>query len=356
MHIQRLLVTGGAGFVGSTLAFHFKRAGVAKHVVALDNLMRRGSELNLSMLRDSGVEFVHGDVRCADDLARVDACDLLIDCAAEPSVHAGGDGNIRRLIDLNLNGTVNCLEWARRHGAAILFLSTSRVYPIQGLANLAYDESETRLALRDDQVMTGASGCGISEDFPLEGSRSFYGATKLASELLLKEYVYNCGVKALINRCGLLAGPRQMGREDQGVVTLWVARHLFSRSLKYIGYGGTGKQVRDILHVDDLFDLLVLQLADIGKWSGDVYNVGGGIKGAVSLMELTAICQEVTGRHIPLEAVPLTSPVDIPVYISDNRKVSGRYGWSPVRSPRDTAESISDWINHNREQLAPILA
>ena len=107
----------------------------------------------------------------------------------------------------------------------------------------------------------------------MEGARSFYGTTKLSSELFIQEYAAFYGLKAAITRFGVIAGPRQMGKTDQGVVTLWMAKHYWKQSLKYIGYGGTGKQVRDILHVDDLVDLVDLQIHEIEKFVGKIFNV-----------------------------------------------------------------------------------
>ena len=198
------------------------------------------------------------------------------------------------------------------------------------------------------------SPAGLTEEFPLAGPRSFYGSTKLASELLVAEYVYNAGLPAIINRCGVLTGPWQMGKVDQGVVALWVARHLFGVPLKYIGYGGQGKQVRDLLHVDDLFDLLLLQLAQASDWKGDIYNVGGGREISVSLRELTELCQAACEAEVPIGSVPETSPVDIRLYLSDCTKVRETFGWQPSRTPADIVADIAAWIREHRQALEPI--
>ena len=272
---QSLAITGGAGFVGSNLACSLRRRLPQVTVTAFDNLKRRGSELNLPRLRDSSVEFVHGDIRCPDDLAELPDFDLLIDCSAEPSVHAGTKGSPYCVLDSNLTGTIHCLEAARERQAAFLFLSTSRVYPIASMNAIPFVEDETRFRwTAQDAAIPGLSQRGIGEDYPVSGARSFYGASKLACELLIQEYVESYAMPAIINRCGILAGPRQIGKVDQGVVSLWVARHSFGLPLDYIGFGGQGKQVRDLLHVDDLFDLIVLQMAAPEAWDGRVYNVG----------------------------------------------------------------------------------
>ena len=167
---ESILITGGAGFVGSSLALAFKRNRSTARVIVLDNLKRRGSELALERLRQSGLEFVHGDVRVSDDVAAIGPVDLIIEASAEPSVHAGYDGNPSYLIQSNLVGAVNCLEHARRHGSAFVFLSTSRVYPIALLRALPLEQTTTRFALRSDSDLPGVTPAGISERFPLSGN------------------------------------------------------------------------------------------------------------------------------------------------------------------------------------------
>lgn len=261
--MQCILVTGGAGFVGARIAVGLREQGVAARVVALDNLKRRGSELNLNRLRAAGVEFLHGDIRQPADIAAAGAVDCIIECSAEPSVLAGYDGSPEYVAHTNLTGTLHCLEHARRHGAAVLFLSTSRVYPIAAIAGLRYRETETRFELLPEQDLPGVSESGIAENFPLEGPRSLYGATKLCSELILQEYLEMYGLRGVINRCGVIAGPGQMGKVDQGVAVLWMARHLYGGALQYIGYGGAGRQVRDLVHVDDILRLVLVQIERI---------------------------------------------------------------------------------------------
>jgi CDP-paratose 2-epimerase len=355
MEFRHVLITGGAGFVGSNLALLFKKTMPALTVSAVDNLKRRGSDLNIPRLQGAGVQFHHGDIRCPEDLDCLADFDLLIDCSAEPSVQAGVGGSPRYVLNTNLLGTINCLEAARVRGAAFLFLSTSRVYPIAALNALPFAEDETRFRWLAQAGVRGFSEHGVAEDFPLEGARSLYGASKLACEQVLQEYVYNYGMKALVNRCGVLAGPWQMGKIDQGVVTLWVARHYFQKSLKYIGFGGQGKQVRDILHIEDLFDLLVLQLQSPSGWDGRVYNVGGGLPVSVSLLELTRLCQTITRRRIDLAALAETSQVDLRIYLTDCRKVQQDFGWRPRRTPEQIVQDIHRWVDEHHQPLESIL-
>ena len=350
-----IVVTGGAGFVGSNLALAFKRDGLAKTVIAFDNLKRRGSELALDRLRKGGVEFVHGDVRSMQDLHSLGPADVLIEASAEPSVHAGYDGDPNYLTQTNLLGAINCLEYARRHQSKFVFLSTSRVYPIAVLRALPMVKTESRFVLQPDEHSVGVSAAGISEAFPLDGPRSLYGATKLAAELIVQEYTSMYGMPAIVNRCGVIAGPWQMGKVDQGFVVLWLARHLFGGALSYNGFGGDGLQVRDVLHVDDLYDLLVRQLASIDKHTGRVYNVGGGVDRSVSLRELTLMSQQLSKRNLQLGHVAETAAADIPLYISDCTAVTGAVGWRPTRSLQQVLDDIWRWLTDNRALLEPIL-
>jgi CDP-paratose 2-epimerase len=352
----KLLVTGGAGFVGSNLATMFKRAIPGAQVIAFDNLHRRGSELALSRLAQAGVEFVHGDVRNPEDLEAVGAFDMMIECSAEPSVHAGYGGAPSYVVSTNLTGTINCLEAVRRAGAGLIFLSTSRVYPIEPLRALPLEREGDRLTIARGESGTGWSAEGIARSFPLDGYRSLYGATKLASELLIEEYRHMFGVPAIINRCGVIAGPWQMGKVDQGFVALWAARHLWADTLQYTGFGGEGLQVRDVLHVEDLFDLIELQVRQIDGLEGRTFNVGGGPGVSTSLRELTALCERRAGRSVRITGVAATAPADIPYYVTDNSEVSKATGWRPRRSLERLLDDTFDWLRRHEALLRPLLA
>src|SRR5688572_23254376 len=249
---DRLLVTGGAGFVGANLAVALAERHPGWEIVALENLRRRGSELNLRRLREAGVRFVHGDVRAPEDLQALDEVEAIVECSAEPSALAGTDGHTGYAVHSNLAGAYHCLEFARRDGSQVVFLSTSRVYPFGRLDGLAHEEAATGFGLAAAQSEPSAGPDGIGEGFPLDGPRTFYGATKLAAELLVAEYATAFGLRTVVDRCGVIAGPWQMGKVDQGVFTYWLLAHHFGHDLRYLGYGGAGKQVRDLLHVDDL--------------------------------------------------------------------------------------------------------
>jgi len=348
-----VLVTGGAGFVGSHLGIRLAEAGA--QVIALDNLRRRGSELNVERLRTAGVEFVHGDVRHAHDLEfSRRTIDWIVDCAAEPSVTAGyGDGS-RYVVETNLGGTLNCLELARRTGARVCFLSTSRVYPTARLNALEVVEEETRFRLADAQSQFGASAAGVSESFSLHGARTLYGASKLASELLLAEYGDANGVEYVVNRLGVISGPGQMGKVEQGIFSLFMARHVFGGTLRFIGWGGSGKQVRDLVHVEDVWELLVSEMRQWATVRGRAFNAGGGAPVSLSLQETVALCRDLTGVELPVAHEPETRHGDVRVYMGNHAALTAATGWAPRRDARAILADLRDWMEGDRERLRPV--
>jgi CDP-paratose 2-epimerase len=353
---DRILISGGAGFVGSSLAIGLKQLHPDWQIICLDNLRRRGSELNLARFKALGIEFLHGDVRSPSDLdAETLKIDVIIDCSAEPSVLAGLSSP-QYVLDTNLVGTINLLELARKNQASLIFLSTSRVYSIEPLSTLKIIEKSTRLELAQEQTIPGVSWQGITEDFPLNGYRSLYGATKLASELLISEYRQAYGLRAIVNRCGVLTGPWQMGKVDQGVIVLWVAAHYFHKSLKYIGYGGTGKQLRDFLHIDDLLRLVNYQLSNLDDLDGEVLNVGGGRTSNCSLQEMTQICQKITGNKIEIQSVDQARSGDVPIFITDCDRLKQKTQWQPEIKPEQTFLDIYNWIITHEDSLKPIFS
>ncbi len=354
--MKRILITGGAGFVGSAIAIYLKKFHPEVEIYAFDNLKRRGSELNLSRLRQAGIQFIHGDVRAKSDFEDLPSIDLIIEASAEPSVLAGLESSPNYLIETNLYGTINCLNFAQKCGAKFIFISTSRIYPISQLEKIATIEGETRFEIAEDAGVIGCSQKGITEKFPIEGPRSLYGATKLSSELIIQEFDSFLNVHSIINRCGVITGPYQMGKVDQGVVVLWVAKHIFNKSLSYIGYGGTGKQVRDILHVEDLCRLIESQILNFDLFRGNTYNVGGGRECSVSLSELTELSSRINNCSIPINRVLENRAADIKLYLTDNTKINNVLGWKPLWNPEMIIEDISKWIIDNKIILEPILS
>jgi CDP-paratose 2-epimerase len=344
---MKILITGGAGFVGSNLAIMLKNKYPYYDITCLDNLKRKGSELNLPLLKSVNINFIHADIRNKEDLSAISHFDTIIDACADPSVLAGIETPIEQAVNTNLIGTLNCLELAKKYNSNFIFLSTSRVYPIKLINNIEYTEANTRFIWKDYS--------GINENFPLDESRSFYGFTKYASELLIKEYNYYHNIKSVINRCGVITGPGQMGKIDQGILVFWLAQHFWKKDLKYIGFGGKGKQVRDMLHIKDLFDLIDIEIHNMDIVNNKIYNVGGGLKSSVSLLELTELCQQVTGNIIKVEKSSLDRPGDIRIYITDNTKINTDTNWIPKYTSEDIVKETFDWIKDNKSLLKNIL-
>src|SRR5215472_1577816 len=346
---ESILVTGGAGFVGGNLAVFLKTKHPGTQVVAMDNLYRRGSDLNLPRLKDAGVEFVKGDIRFPDQFPK-EPYEAVVECSAEPSVLAGYNESPDYLMETNFFGTYRCLEKARNWNSKIVFLSTSRIYPIAPLESHPWVEAPTRFEWAD---VSGApiSSAGVREDCALTGARSLYGLTKFASEGLIEEYRSAFGLRASINRCSVISGPWQMGKVDQGVVALWVLRHYFSKPLKYIGYGGSGKQVRDVLHADDLCELIEEQLTNFEKWDGWLGNVGGGRAHSASLQELTALCRQVVGREVTVDSEPATRQADLRVFLADCGRLFQRTTWRPRRDVTRIVSDIFEWVRENERAL-----
>ncbi len=352
---MRLLITGGAGFIGSSLAVAMAKRQADWQLLAADNLYRPGSELNRERLERAGVPFQRLDVRDREAVEALGDFDAIVEAAAEPAVGADRKvGGRTLMVDTNLGGAQNCLELAARSGAHLIALSSSRVYPVGPLRGLSLREGDERLELDGPQPYPGVSERGVSEAFPLEGARTLYGASKLAGELLATEYAESAGVRVTINRLGVVAGPWQMATSDQGVFAHWALSFCLERDLSYIGWGGGGKQVRDLLHIADLVDLLELQLLDPGHWSGVTANVGGGPEISLSLREASEICRELTGNDIEIGSDPETRPGDLPWYVSNCSRLFEITDWRPRRSPRRVLSDTVEWID--REQsLAGVL-
>ncbi|HUA59042.1 MAG TPA: NAD-dependent epimerase/dehydratase family protein [Verrucomicrobiae bacterium] len=346
---MKLLITGISGFTGNCLVRSLRSRVEGLEIYGLDNLSRRGSETNVESLRQSGVRFFHGDVRQPSDLEMLPPVDWVIEAAANPSVLAGVDGrsSSRQLLEHNLLGTVNVLEYARRAQAGFLLLSTSRVYSIPALASIPVRESNGAFVADSSKAMPdGASEHGVSEAFSTAAPVSLYGATKLASETLALEYGATFGFPVWVNRCGVLAGAGQFGTAEQGIFSYWLHAHAARRPLRYIGFGGHGWQVRDAFHPDDLAELLAIQIRRGAPDGRAIHNAGGGIGNSMSLAQLTAWCDRRFGAFPPAsDHTP--RPFDIPWMVMDSRVANQEFGWAPRISLEAILEEIARHVHEN---------
>jgi CDP-paratose 2-epimerase len=350
---MKILISGACGFVGSTLARSLAQASGSHQLFGFDNFIRPGSETNRAELKRLGVKLFHADLRSASDVDALPACDWLIDAAANPSVLAGVDGQTssRQVVEHNLIGTVNLLEYCKRHRAGFILLSTSRVYSIAALVALPMAVADRAFKPVESAKTTGVSAAGVDESFSTTAPISLYGATKLASETLALEYGETYGLPVFVNRCGVLAGAGQFGRPDQGIFSYWINSWLRRRPLKYIGFDGQGHQVRDCLHPRDLVPLFEKQFAAPKRASGDrIINTSGGSASATSLRQLSDWCGGKLGAH-SVAADPAPRTFDIPWLVLDSAKAARLWDWRPQTAPRTIFEEIAahaeahpDWL------------
>jgi CDP-paratose 2-epimerase len=339
---MRILITGICGFVGSTVARSLLAAG--HQVTGFDNFIRPGSETNREPLQQLGAKVITADLRNTADMAALPPADFVIDAAANPSVLAGVDGKTssRELVDHNLLGTINLLEYCKTHRAGFILLSTSRVYSIAPLAGLPVVVKDRALAPDESQKLpAGLSAAGLDETFATATPISLYGATKLASEAMALEYGETFGFPVFINRCGVLAGAGQFGRADQGIFAFWINAWLRQRPLKYLGFGGHGHQVRDCLHPRDLMPLLEKQFAAPKLAVTDrIANFSGGAASAMSLRQLSDWCEQRFGPHTVVEdGTP--RPFDIPWIVLDPAKAGKLWNWRPATPVVSVLEEIA---------------
>jgi CDP-paratose 2-epimerase len=343
---MRLLITGACGFVGSELCLALQEQLSDLQITGLDNLSRRGSWRNLERL----------DIRQAADLEGLEPQDWLIDAAANPSVLAGVDGKAssRQLVEHNLLGTVQMLEACKRWGAGFVLLSTSRVYSIPPLAQLAVEPRDGACVPTANGLAStpGLSAAGIDETFSTAAPVSLYGATKLASEVVALEYGDAFELPVRINRCGVLAGAGQFGKADQGIFAFWLHSWREQQPLKYIGFDGQGHQVRDCLHPRDLAALLALQLqASDDRTKPRLANVSGGASSACSLQQLSNWCSDRWGPK-PVSANTAPRPYDLPWVVLDHALASNSWGWTPQLNTSNILSEIAAFAENNPNWIA----
>jgi CDP-paratose 2-epimerase len=351
---MKVLITGVCGFVGSSIAQWLRKRDDAIQVLGLDNLSRPGSESNLGKLRSVDVRVLHADIRNASDFELLPAVDWVIDAAATPSVLAGINGitSSRQLVEHNVQGTLNILEYCRKARAGFILLSTSRVYSIGELASLPMKVRNDAFELdtTSGSLPRGTSPRGICTDFPTTAPISLYGSTKVASEVLALEYGSTFSFPVWIDRCGVLAGAGQFGTAEQGIFSFWVHAYAEKQPLKYIGFDGTGRQVRDMFHPYDLAALTYAQMTGSYANNERIFNIGGGHENAMSLAQLTKWCASRFGEHpVEVELTPRT--FDIGWLVMDNSRATEVFGWRPERGRDMILDELATHARENRNWL-----
>ncbi len=329
---MKVLITGGCGFVGSNLAIYFKDHKICTKINSLDNLSRKGSLLNLNRLRKKNIKNFNIDISNNQKLKKLPKYDLIIDCCAEAAVETSKK-EIDRVFNTNLVGTFNILKKCVKDKSHIIFLSSSRVYSINQLSKIK----------RKKFI--------VNERFDTSGAKSIYGFCKYSSEHLIKEFSFLYKIKYLINRFGAISGPWQFGKQDQGFVSLWTWRHINKKKLTYIGFGGKGTQVRDVIHILDVCRLIALQIKKINKIYNLTVNAGGGKNNAISLKDLTKLCQKVTLNKVKILSKKKTSEYDVHNYVTDNTKVKKIYKWVPQKKILHIVQDVYKWMIPNKKML-----
>lgn len=337
---MKILITGGMGFVGSNLAIHLSKQG--HKVTVMDNLVRRGSELNINKFKDYVIEFIHGDIRNTEDFNHLPGkYDIILETAAQPAACTGYDNPVFDITN-NYIGLLNVLEYARKTKSKLIFWSTNKVYSGEEINKISRIEKPTRYEWNTYK--------GVNETFSIDGGdRSIYGVSKACADLTCQEWAKAFDMPIIINRFSCLAGPGQFGRSEQGWIAFFVMAALFD--LPVTLYGFKGKQVRDVLFVPDICDLIDIQIKNINKYRGEVFNIGGGNKVNTSLLECIELIERITGNKIKWTYNKTQRKSDQCVYISDIRKAKRMLKWEPTVGMQEGIVEIVNWANKNEGEL-----
>ena len=338
---NKIIITGGAGFIGCNAASRYLRRG--KQVVVVDNLSRKGTRMNLEWLRPQGqLEFFEADIR---DRAGMDFifskhanAELVLHLAGQVAVTTSV-ADPREDYDINATGSFNVLEAARnaRVACPILYASTNKVYG--GLDDLEISEGAEHYSFTDRPL-------GIPETQSLD-FHSPYGCSKGAADQYFRDYYRMFGLKTVVLRQSCIYGYRQFGIEDQG----WVAWFIIAAELgKPITVYGDGKQVRDVLFIEDLLDAYEAAAERIEIAKGRIYNVGGGSANALSLLELLAFLREKYETRLRYSHADWR-PGDQRIYVSDIRRAGAELGWTPQITVAAGLERLQSWVAEHKESF-----
>ncbi len=340
--MKKVLVAGGCGFIGSNISIFLKKKKYK--VYSLDNLSRIGSSLNLRRLKKSKIRNYKIDIQDTKKILKLPKFDIILDCCALVEADVKKE-NIKKVFSVNFFGTNNLLMKCIQDKSKIIFFSTSRVYSIKAIYNLLFNKKNLgkKIIIKKKYL--------INEKFDMNTPLSYYGLSKKFSEELIKEYSYSFGIKYIINRFGVISGPWQFGKVEQGFLSLWIWKHLTKRKLFYKGFGGKGFQVRDILHIDDVCQIIYLQIKKINKINNQIFNIGGGINNSIDLKSLTNLSQNITKNKINIKSLKSTNMSDIPIYISNNKKINEYYKWKPKKKIKEIVVDVFKWQMKNLNSL-----
>ena len=337
---MNVIVTGGCGFVGSSLCLYLKNKIKKIKILSLDNLSKEYSRRNQKILKKNNIENKIINVGNFNQMKNIKfKADVIIDCSANPSVEAS-KRNMTKIIESNFLSTVNILEKTSHDKSKLIFLSSSRVYPI----NDSY--------ARFKKYLNTGKVSSYDENDNTDGPKTMYGFTKFSSEELIKEYKYSNNIDYIINRCGLISGPGQFGKVEQGLVSLWMWKHINNSKLKFIGHKGSGKQIRDVLFIEDLCRLILIQIKEFNNLKNNLFCIGGGKKNIIDLVKLTEICSKISKKNIIISKVKKTSNYDIPYYVSSIDKINKFSGWKPKKNLIEGLKELFEWMTKNKKQIS----
>lgn len=341
---MKIVITGGAGFIGTNLSVVMAKEG--HEVIVFDNLSRKGTTENAKWLQENypNVTIRQADLRTDQDVMNeiVADADAIYHLAGQVAVTTSVS-DPREDFDINALGTFNLLEAVRLHAKnnpVFIYTSTNKVYG--GMEDVVIEEQDGRYMYKDFPT-------GIAEN-QLIDFHSPYGCSKGAADQYVRDYARIYGLRTVVFRQSCIYGPRQFGIEDQGWVAWFTIATLADKAITIYG---DGKQVRDVLYIDDLVRAFKMATEKIAITAGKIYNIGGGIQNTMSLLELVEFLKEYHGKDIQ-PSFGDWRPGDQPVYVSDISKAQNEFGWAPTVTAKDGVKQLTEWVRENKDLFSKV--